>query len=71
MNIIRDTSKTIERKTMGVLSLPVVTMNGSMRSVDTALGQSLAHLAGYDYKQNTLKKYLNELKGTSKNLDET
>jgi|TARA_B100000315_G_scaffold255358_1_gene298523 transposase len=62
MNIIRDTSKTIERKTMGVLSLPVVTMNGSMRSVDTALGQSLAHLAGYDYKQNTLKKYLNELK---------
>jgi hypothetical protein len=33
-----------------------------MRSVDTALGQSLAHLAGYDYKQNTLKKYLNELK---------
>lgn len=62
MNIIRDKSRAIERKSMGVLALPVVTMNGSMRSVDTALGQSLKHLAGYDYKQNTMKKYLNELK---------
>ena len=62
MNIIRDKRRTLERKSMGVLSLPVVTMNGSMRSVDTALGQSLKHLAGYDYKQNTMKKYLNELK---------
>ena len=62
MNITRDKSRAIERKSMGVLSLPVVTMNGSMRSVDTALGQSLKHLAGYDYKQNTMKKYLNELK---------
>ena len=62
MNTIRDNSSVIERKSMGVLSLPVVTMNGSMRSIDTALGQSLKHLAGYDYKQNTMKKYLNELK---------
>lgn len=62
MNIIRDKRRTIARKSMGVLSLPVVTMNGSMRRVDTALGQSLKHLAGYDYKQNTMKKYLNELK---------
>jgi len=62
MNIIRDNSRVIERKSMAVLSLPVVTMNGSMRSVDTALGQSLKQLAGYDYKQNTMKKYLNELK---------
>lgn len=62
MNIIRDKSRAIERKSIGVLSLPVVTLNGSMRSVDTALGQSLKHLAGFDYKQNTIKKYLNELK---------
>ncbi len=62
MNIIRDQRKTIERKSLGILALPVVTMNGNIRSVDTALGQTLKHIAGFDYKQSTINKYLNELK---------
>jgi len=62
MNIIRDQGKTIERKSLGILSLPVVTMNGNIRTVDSALGQSLRHFAGFDYKQNTITKYLSELK---------
>jgi len=62
MNIIRDQGKTIERKSMAILSLPVVTMNGNVRSVDTALGQTLQHLSGFNYKQDTITKYLNELK---------
>lgn len=62
MNIIRDHGETIERKSLAILSLPVVTMNGNIRSVDTALGQTLKYLAGFNYKQSTITKYLNELK---------
>jgi transposase len=62
MNVIRDNIKTIERKSLAILSIPVITMNGSMRTVDSALGQELKHFAGFDYKQNSLTKYLGELK---------
>jgi len=62
MNVIRDEIKTIERKSLAVLSLPAVTMNGGTRSVNSALGQELKHLCGFDYKQSSLTKYLNELK---------
>jgi len=70
MNIIRDTVKTIERKSLAILSMPVTTMNGNIRTVDTALGQELKHFAGFDYKHSSLTKYLNELKylGTSSDL---
>jgi len=70
MNVIRDEIKTIERKSLAILCLPVVTMNGSIRTVNSALGQELKHLAGFDYKQNSLTKYLNELKylGVSRRL---
>ncbi|MCP4348874.1 MAG: hypothetical protein GY795_25625 [Desulfobacterales bacterium] len=59
MNIVRDEAETIERKSMAVLSLPVVTMNGT---VNCALGKELRHFSGFDYKQNSLVKYLAELK---------
>ena len=62
LNVIRDDIKTIERKSLAILSLPVVTMNGSIRTVNSALGQGLKHFAGFDYKQSSLTKYLNELK---------
>ena len=62
MNIFRDNKKAIERKSLAILSLPVVTMNGSIRTVNAALGQALKHITGFDYKQSTLTKYLNELK---------
>jgi transposase len=70
MNVIRDDIKTIERKSLAILSLPVVTMNGGVRTVDSALGQELKHFAGFNYKQSSLTKYLNELKylGVSANL---
>lgn len=70
MNVIRDEAKTIERKSLAVLSLPLITMNGSIRTVNTALGQELQYFAGFDYKQSSLTKYLNELKylGVSQNL---
>ena len=62
MNIMRDGRETLERKSLAVLSLPVITMNGNVRSADVALGQSLKHLCGFDYKQSSLTKYLSELK---------
>ena len=70
MNVIRDGIKTIQRKSLAILSLPVVTMNGGIRTVDSALGQELKHFAGFDYKQSSLTKYLNELKylGVSERL---
>ena len=70
MNVVRDDPKTIERKSMAILSLPVITLNGTIRSVNSALGQELEHFAGFDYKQNSLVKYLSELKylGVSKSF---
>jgi hypothetical protein len=62
MDIVRDGPEVLLRKSLAILSLPVVTMNGSVRSVDLALGDSLKHLCGFNYKQSTLTKYLSELK---------
>ncbi len=62
MDIIRDDSVVLLRKSLAILSLPVITMNGSVRSVDLALGGALKHLCGFNYKQNTVVKYLSELK---------
>jgi len=70
MNVIRDDIRTIERKSLAILSLPVITMNGGIRTVDSALGQEVKHFAGFNYRQSSLTKYLNELKylGVSENL---
>lgn len=62
MNIFRDQAETIMRKTLAILSLPVITLNGNVRSVDLALGESLKHYCGFNYKQSSLNKYLSELK---------
>jgi transposase len=62
MNIISDSSKTIERKNIAMLSLPVITMNGSIRTINAALGEALVHFCGFNYKQSTLTKHLSELK---------
>ncbi len=62
MNIVSDSAKAIERKNLAMLALPVITMNGSVRTINTALGQALVHLCGFNYKQRTLTKYLSELK---------
>jgi hypothetical protein len=62
MDIVRDDPSVLIRKSLAVLSLPIITMNGNVRSVDLALGDSLKHLCGFNYKQSTIVKYLSELK---------
>lgn len=62
MNVMHDDPEVYRRKSLALLSLPVVTNNGSTRSVDVALGESLAHLCGFNYTQATLAKFLSEIK---------
>ncbi len=62
MAIMNDKSSILIRKCLAILSLPVVTANGSFRNVNLALGQALVHLCGFDYKQATITKFLGELK---------
>ena len=62
MNIINDGRETIVRKSLAIMSLPMVSNNGQVRSVNSAQGQTLGHFCGYNYKQSSITKYLAELK---------
>jgi hypothetical protein len=52
----------LERKCMGILALPLITLNGSTRSANGPLGNALEHFCGYNYQHDTLDKFLRELK---------
>lgn len=52
----------VERKCLGILALPLITLNGTTRSADIPLGNALEHFCGYNYKHGTLDKFLRELK---------
>lgn len=54
--------QTLARRCLALLSLPFVTQNGTMRSVDGAMGMALEHLCGFQYKQSSLTHFLAELK---------
>ena len=62
MNIIKDRPETLTRKSLSILALPIVSNNGQVRSVNAALGQTLGHLCGFNYKQSSISKHLAELK---------
>jgi hypothetical protein len=62
MHIVRDRAETIARMCLAVLSLPLVTANGNVRTVNVAMGQYLKHRCGYNYRQSTVTRYLSELK---------
>jgi hypothetical protein len=62
MNITMDHFETLTRKSLAILSLPMVSNNGQVRSVNSAHGQTLGHFCGFNYKQSTLTKFLAELK---------
>jgi len=62
MNLLKDHPATLARKSLAILSLPVVTGNGQVRSVDLARGQALGHFCGFNYKQSSITKCLAELK---------
>ncbi|MEK7699124.1 MAG: hypothetical protein AAB332_01850 [Planctomycetota bacterium] len=62
MNILRDQASTLFRKNLAILSLPIITSNGHVRTVNLPRGQALDDLCGFNYKQATLNKFLGELK---------
>src|SRR6266480_4350375 len=52
----------VERKCLGIRALPLITLNGLMRSANNPLGNALEHFCGYNYQHHTLDKFLRELK---------
>ena len=52
----------LERKCLGILALPLITLNGTTRSANAPLGNALEHFCGYNYQHDTLDKFLRELK---------
>ena len=52
----------LERKCLGILALPLITLNGTTRSANGPLGNALEHFCGYNYQHDTLDKFLRELK---------
>jgi transposase len=70
MSITSVDSQVIERKSLATLSLPILTNNGAIRSIDAPSGNALLNLCGFNYKQGTINKFLTELKylGISEDL---
>ena len=62
MNLMRDYESTLFRKNLAILSLPIITGNGHVRTVNLPHGQALDDLCGFNYRQATLNKFLSELK---------
>lgn len=62
MSITSVDSQVIQRKSLATLSLPILTNNGAIRSIDAPLGNALLNLCGFNYKQGTINKFLSELK---------
>jgi hypothetical protein len=52
----------LERKCLGILAFPLITLNGGVRSANVPLGNALEHFCGYNYQHHTLDKFLRELK---------
>jgi hypothetical protein len=52
----------LERKCLGILALPLITLNGTTRSANGPLGNALEHFCGYNYQHDTLDKFLRQLK---------
>ena len=62
MTLFQAGERIVERKCLGILALPLITLNGSTRSANTPLGNALEHFCGYNYQHGTLDKFMRELK---------
>src|SRR5438105_1481261 len=62
MALFQSSEFVLERKCLGLLALPLITLNGLMRSANNPLGNALEHCCGYNYQHHTLDKFLRELK---------
>jgi hypothetical protein len=62
MALFQGSESVLARKCLGILALPLITLNGTSRSVNGPLGNALEHFCGFNYKHHTLDKFLRELK---------
>jgi len=62
MRIFSLTKESIMRYTLALFSLPLVTSNGRVRSVDNPRGNALEYLCGFNYKASTLDMHVRDLK---------
>jgi hypothetical protein len=62
MNIFKMSEKTISRYNLALLCLPLVTSNGRSSRVNRVKGNDLSFLCGYNYKDASLNRYIQELK---------
>jgi transposase len=62
MALFQGSELVLERKCLGILALPLITLNGLMRSANNPLGNALEQFCGYNYQHHTLDKFLRELK---------
>ena len=62
MGLLQAGERVLERKCLGILALPLITLNGTTRSANGPLGNALGHFCGYNYQHDTLDKFLRELK---------
>jgi transposase len=62
LQLCQSEADTLARKALAILALPIVTLNGTLRSVNTPLGNALKNFSGYNYMDATLDKFLREMK---------
>src|SRR4029077_19175702 len=62
MELFKNEPHILQRKCLGVLALPLITVNGIVRSANNPLGNALEHFCGFNYQHSTLDKFLRELK---------
>jgi hypothetical protein len=62
LSIVGVKHSTLYRKNMTLLFLPVITSHGRAIEINETQDNELECFAGYDYKGNTLDKYLREMK---------
>jgi hypothetical protein len=62
MSLFQAGELVLERKCLGILSLPLITLNGTTRSANMPPGNAMEHYCGYNYQHGTLDKFLRELK---------
>ena len=62
MRIFSLSRESIMRYVLALFSLPLVTTNGRVRSVDSPKGNALKYLCGFNYKAAALDRHIRELK---------
>ncbi|MBN2090468.1 helix-turn-helix domain-containing protein [candidate division KSB1 bacterium] len=62
LGIAQAQEKSLIRKNLTILSLPVITNHSRFSEINETLGNELKYFSGYDYRANTIDKFMREMK---------